>query len=253
MSVTIVVVVGKHPNDGVRVSEIFSVTVVWAIPHGTVVVSLTRWSVITTEHDHEELVGLEFVGVKLVGVGLKYSDEIFSDVSCLVEAIVLCCGGRSELEVLFTRNRLDVILKDVDRDMVCAVSNMVVSPLDRDIPPIVTALVGVVKLASPAGLSGDFGKSDLVWPSDPDCERPEGLNDVTRDAILSSFWLELEWPYGKEIVIVEVYETTTLTLTVPLEVMTRRFVLLDVFLVDVVSEEPCRTPSGDKLVGILLE
>ncbi|KAL1850660.1 hypothetical protein Daus18300_012871 [Diaporthe australafricana] len=130
---------------------------------------------------------------------------------------------------------------------------MDVGPLDRDVPLIVTALIGVVELLSPAGLSGDIGKSDLVWLSAPDCERSGGLNDVPPDTLPSPVWLELELPYGKEMVIVEVYDTITLTLTVPSDVMTRRFVLLDVVLVDVVSEELCRMLSEGKLIGELLD
>lgn len=42
---------------------------------------------------------------------------------------------------------------------------------------------------------------------------------------------------GTEIVIVEVYDTMTLILTLPSDVMTRRSVLLGVLLVNVVSEE----------------
>lgn len=41
----------RHPHDDVGSSVSISVTVVWAMPHGTVEVSLTRWSITVIEHD----------------------------------------------------------------------------------------------------------------------------------------------------------------------------------------------------------
>ena len=49
-SITIVLVTRAHPYDEVG-SSASSVTVVSAMPHGTVVVSLTRYNIIVIEHD----------------------------------------------------------------------------------------------------------------------------------------------------------------------------------------------------------
>ena len=50
---------------------------------------------------------------------------------------------------------------------------------------------------------------------------------------------ESELPDGTETVTIEVYDTMTLTLTLPSDVRRSRSVLLGVVLVDVVSEELC--------------
>lgn len=57
----------------------------------------------------------------------------------------------------------------------------------------------------------------------------------------------------KEMVTVEVYDTTTLTLTVPSDVMRRRSTLLDVLLVDVNKEELCPQLDGGKAAAELPE
>lgn len=62
-SVTIVLVTGRHSYDEVDSSVGDSATVVSAIPHGTVLVSLTRKRITVTEHDG---VAVELVSCWLV-------------------------------------------------------------------------------------------------------------------------------------------------------------------------------------------
>lgn len=68
---------GRHPHDEVGSPASVSVTVVCAMPHGTVEVSLTRYNIKVMEQD--ELV------VELWG-----EDELFDDVWASDE-LVSCC------------------------------------------------------------------------------------------------------------------------------------------------------------------
>lgn len=86
----------------------------------------------------------------------------------------------------------------------------------------------------------------------PSGERMDEREDAPSGVSLLSFPV---CPFGaipsedKETVTVEVYDTTTLTLTEPSDVMRRRSTLLDVLLVDVNSEELCPQLDGGKAVA----
>lgn len=88
----------------------------------------------------------------------------------------------------------------------------------------------------------------------PSGERMEEKGAAPSDVVLPSLLVCLlgsKRSEDKEMVTVEVYDTTTLTLTVPSDVMRRRSMLLDVLLVDVISEELCPKLDWGKAVAEL--
>lgn len=100
---------------------------------------------------------------------------------------------------------------------------------------------GIDDLESDAALVGCVASLG-VGPRPTPGERKDEMGNESRDAVALLFpacILDCRPSLEKETVIIEVYETTTLTFTVPSDVMTRRSVLLGVILVDVSSEELC--------------
>lgn len=79
-------------------------------------------------------------------------------------------------------------------------------------------------------------------------ERGDASSGVVPSSLPESL-LGNERSEDKEMVTVEVYDTTTLTLTEPSDVMRRRSTLLDVLLVDVNSEELCSQLDEEKAVA----
>lgn len=86
----------------------------------------------------------------------------------------------------------------------------------------------------------EFGKAPLGCADSLDVERSDERGGVSGDNVpisLPACPLESKLLDTKEMVTIEVYDTTTLTLMVPSDVKRRRSVLLGVFLVNVSSEE----------------
>lgn len=208
-SVAIVLVTGRHPYDVIGSSAYISVTVVCAMSHGMVEVSLTRWTSTVIEHD------------QLVVEPLN-SEEVFDDawesdetVPCRVWDVNWGFSG-----VDSDPNVGSCMLYDLEseRALLCCVG-----------------LLGVERLPMSGGRVVE----------------PENVSLGVMSLLFPACILESKGSDDKKTVITDVYETTTLTLTVPSDVMTRRSLLLGVLLVDVINEKLRGKVAADKPVARL--
>lgn len=97
------------------------------------------------------------------------------------------------------------------------------------------------------GLLGVEGLPMSVGP----IVEPENVTRGVMSLLFPACILESKGSDDKATVISDVYETTTLTLTVPSDVMTRRSLLLSVLLVDVINEKLRGKVAADKPVARL--